>query len=523
MPTDPIKQDGSTTGLRYAVEDSYGVVSGDEDWIKIEPNGYEAFGPTIATAPRTPIVADRQNQKGPVSDLDANGAFSSDLTQSSNLTDLFQGFWFADYTEQGKTISRNGTAIPLTSVTTGTNTYDAASGLDGLGIIVENLLLGKNFVDLANNGLKVVASVAAGAIGVDETLVTQASPAATAQLSVVGYQFAITTVDIVVTGSLPSISRVSGAVDFTTLGISAGMWIWIGGDGALLKFDTAVNNGWARVLNVTASDIFIDIADATMVNETPGGTNTVQIFFGNTLVNDPSGPEGSLYNRRTYQLERTLGADDTEIPANLQSEYIVGSVPNELTLNIPATDKVTLDFSFLGKDHETKTGVEGEKAGGRPALADVNAFGSTGDVNRIKLNIVDDTDANPSALFSFVQDLTIAINNNNTPLKAVSVLGAFEVSTGQFDVSGSLNAYFTKNSALDAIRNNDSIALNSQLARDNKGLVFDVPNATLAGGPPSVELNAPITLPLTYNAFKDSTLGYTLALNEFDYLPNSAM
>lgn len=518
---DPIKQDGSTTGLRYAEEDSYGVVSGDEIWVKLEPNSYESFGPTIATTPRNPIVADRQNQKGVVSDVDAAGAFENDLTQSTNITDLFQGYFFADYDETGKTLPRNDTQVVLTSTTT--STYAAASGLDGIGLLADHLILAEDFIDAANNGLKTVTIVSGTAITVEETLVVDASPAATARLTTVGYQFEATTVDVVMTGSLPAISRVSGAVDFTTLGLEPGDWIWVGGDVALEAFDGANNAGWARISTIVATDIFLDITDSTWTNETPNASATVQIFFGNTLNNDPLGVEGANFNRRTYQLERTLGADDTAMPAQLQSEYLTGSVPNEMTMNIPATSKVTMDLGFISKDHETRDGATGEKAGTRPTLADVAAFGTTGDVNRIKLNVVDGLDSNPAALFSFIQELSININNNVEPNKAVSVLGAFEVSTGQFGVSGSLTAYFTKNSALDSIRNNDSIAVNAQLARDNKGLVVDIPNATLAGGPPSVELNAPITLPLTFDAFKDSTLGYTMSMQEFEYLPTVAM
>lgn len=523
MP-DPIKQDGSTTGLRWAEEDSYGVVSGDEVWNKMEPNSYEAFGVVVATAPREIITDDRMDQKGPISDVDATGAFTNDLTQSSNVLDLMQGFWYSDYTEKGTTKQRNAAQISITAVDTvpADDQYEAASGLDGIGLIAEHLMFGENFDDAGNNGLTRAKAVAAGAIDVYETLVADASPAATAMLTIVGYQFAVATVDIVMTGSLPSINRASGAVDFTTIGVGAGDWIWIGGDGANEDFVNAANNGWARVKSVAADDIFLDIADATMVNETGTGL-TIRIFFGHKLINDPLGLSGAKYSRRTYQLERTLGADDTASPAQLQSQYIVGSVPNELGINIPATSKATLAMSFVGKDEETRTGATGLKAGTRPAIGTANAYGTTSDVNRIKLNVVSTTDANPAALFPFITELTANVNNNVQGLKAIANLGSFEAVTGNFTVTGSLTAYFTKNAALDAIRNNSSVAINSQMARDNKGLVLDIPNATLAGGPPNVELNAPITLPLTFAAFKDATLGYVMSLFEFRYLPTAAM
>ena len=82
MATDPIKQDGSATGLRYTVEDSFGVVDATQDWITLEPNSYDTFGPTVSTVARQPINELRQNRLGVVSDVDANASFETDFTQS---------------------------------------------------------------------------------------------------------------------------------------------------------------------------------------------------------------------------------------------------------------------------------------------------------------------------------------------------------------------------------------------------------------------------------------------------------
>ncbi len=519
MATDPIKQDGSATGLRYTEEDSFGVVDATQDWISLEPNSYDTFGPVIATVARQPINELRQNRLGVVSDVDANASFETDFTQSANVIDLFQGFFFSDFTEEGTTLPRNAAQITITGVTTVPDEYTAASGLDGLGILVESLIFAEGFADAANNGLKIVGSVAAGAIGVDETLVADGAPAAAAGFSVVGYQFAVGTLDVVTPGgAFVNLTRASGAVDFTTLGLSAGQWIWIGGDAANSSFDGATNNGLARVVSVTTTVITLNRTDGTMIAEV-GADENIQIFFSDQLNN---ATVVANINRRTYQLERLMGADDTDLPNNLQSEYVVGAAANELTFNIPATNKVTIDWGFLGKDHETRTGVVGEKAGTRPTLGSFDGFGTTGDVNRIRINEISTVNSNPSKLAAFVQDITVNINNNIEPNKAVTVLGAFELSTGQFEVSGSMTAYFAKNDSLDAIRNNTSVGIDVFMVKGNAGMVLDMPLVTLAGGPAAVELNAPITLPLTYQAVQDGTLNYTMSLTAFKFLPDAS-
>lgn len=519
---DPIKQDGSSVGFRYAEEDSFGVVSGDEVWTQLGINSYDSFGPTVTTVARQTINDTRQNELGAVSDLDAAASFETDYIQSANVIDLFQGFFFADFTEEGTTTPRNAAQIVITAVddVPADDQYEAAAGLDGIGLIAEHLILAENFDDATNNGVKRVKVVAATAIDVYDTLLADGAPAATAGLSLVGYQFESATLDVTQPGGgvFPSLTRASGAVDFTTIGLSAGQWIWIGGDAADTSFDTAVNNGLARVVSVTATTITLDRTTGTMVAEV-GADENIQIFFSDQLNNAVS---AANIVRRTYQLERTLGADDTAAPTELQSEYLVGSVPNELTLNIPITNKVSLNWSFVAKDHETNTGDTGEKAGTRPTLGSFPAYGTSDDVTRIRINAVSTTDSNPGKLAAFVSELTINVNNNVVPNKAVTTLGAFEMSTGQFVVTGSLNAYFAKNDALDSIRASTSVGIDAFMVKNNAGLLLDVPLVTVGGGPASVELNAPITLPLTFEAVRDGNLSYTMSVTAFKYLPDAA-
>ncbi len=505
------KIDSNVTGLRYAEEETIKVLPVAPVWFPLEPNGYNDFGGQLTTIARNPINPSRQRKKGVTTDLDASGGFGQDLTQT-NLTRLLQGFFFADIREKLTNQPTNGAAIPVASVTAGSKTYTFGSGTLGTSFTAGDLLFASAFGQASNNGLLQVASSAATTVVVTQTVSTE-TPAATAKLQKVGFQFAAGEVKIDVSGSYPRLMRASGSKDMTTFGLVVGEWVFIGGDAALTKFDTAANNGFARIRAIDATYLEFDKTSGTMVTDT-GATKTVRLFYGNLIKNER---DANLIKRRTYQIERTLGQDTN----GTMSEYLVGAVPNELSLQIRQADKVTMDLSFVATDNEQRDGTTGVKTGTRPDLIDAPAFNTSSDFSRIKMHLLSAGNSNPNPLFAFLTELTLTINNNVSPNKAVAVLGAFDVSAGTFQVSGNVTAYFADIAAVQAVRNNSDVSLDFALVKNNAGLVFDVPLLALGDGRLSVEQDQPITLPLSVEA-AESVAGYTLAFNEFAYLPNAA-
>jgi len=300
----------------------------------------------------------------------------------------------------------------------------------------------------------------------------------------VGFQFASGDATIDVAGTYPAL--VTATKDLTTLGLIVGEFVFLGGDGAAEQFDagTGAANGFARIISIAANRIEFDKTQKTMVADTAVG-KTIRIFFGKHIRNEL----GSLIKRRSYQFERTLGAPDDALPAQIQSEYVIGAVPNELTVNIPTADKIIFDLSFVGIDHETRTGVQGVKAGTRATLTEADAFNTSDNVPFIKLAQVISGDASPTPLFVYAESLTITINNNITPNKAIGVLGAFDVSAGTFEVGGEITAYFADVAAIAAVRNNSDITLEVHSVKANQGISFDMPLIALGGGRPDVSQN----------------------------------
>lgn len=504
------KIDSNVTGLRFAEETSIKQLPVTPDWYPLEPNGYNDFGGQISTVARNPINPSRQRKKGVTTDLDASGGFGQDLTQTG-LTRLLQGFFFADLREKAATAPTNGAGVTLTAVDGTGDSYDAASGLD----IFEpgQLIFAQGFSVPANNGLKEVATVSATSVGVTGSLTAETPPAA-ARLSVVGYQLPAGEVNIDVSAGLPRLVVAGGGTtDFTDWGLVPGEWIFLGGDTSTHRFATAGNNGFARVRRVEAGFVEFDKTGSTMADET-GTAVELRVFVGNVLKNED---DPALIKRRSYQLERTLGNDGN----GTMSEYLVGAVPNELSLQIRQADKVTVDMGFIATDNEQRDGTTGPKTGNRPSLPESPAFNTSSDFSRIKMHILDAGQSNPNPLFAFLTELTLTINNNVQPNKAVAVLGAFDVSSGTFEVSGNVTAYFANIAAVQAVRDNADVSLDFALVKDNAGMVWDIPLIALGEGRLSVEQDQPITLPLSMDA-AESEAGHTLLFNEFPYLPNAA-
>lgn len=503
------KIDSNVTGLRYAEESSTPkALPGSPVWWPLEPNSYNDFGGNVTTIARTPISSDRQRKKGVVTDLEAQGGFQTDITQT-NIQDMLQGFMFADFR---KKVEKGGYASSyFTSVANSDNSYNAASGLDDLA--AGDLIHMSGFTNASNNGLHTVATAAAGKITVGETLIDE-TPPADAKLVRVGMETASGDVDVDASGDLPKLT--STTTDFTDLGLIPGEWIFLGGDAAADQFTNAVNNGFKRVKSVTATEIVLDKSTTTMTTEA-NTTKTIHIYVGRLLINEV----GTLIKRRTYQLERTLGVPDTDNPNEVQAEYLIGSVPNELTVNFATADKLTAELGFVSMEHELRDASTGVKSGARPDLVETDAFNTSSDVSRIKMSVLDDTTENPTALFAYVTEATLTIANNVTPNKVIGTIGAADVTAGNFGVNGSLTAYFVDTPALQAVKDNASVTIDFALVKANSGIVIDIPLLTLGEGRANIEADQPVTLPLSFDAAK-STYGYSLSLGFFDYLPSLA-
>lgn len=522
------KIDSNITGLSIAEETSIGVLPGTPVWEQFEPNSYSDFGGEITTVARNPINPSRQRKKGVTTDLDVSGGFNTDLTQT-NLQGLLQGLFFADLRDKGDLKNPVGIVTLTISATNSGSVFTRVGGSTDLTTLfaIGDTVFVAGFANESNNGFFRVDAVTATTIDVTEadgsqTAAVLVDESATSDASIVkvGFESDVAgDIDVDLTGTLPQYT--STTFDFTTLGLVAGEWIFVGGDVADTQFSNSENNGFKRVRTISANALVIDKSDETMITEA-STTENIQIFIGRALKNELSDDIVT----RTYQLERELGASDDALPLEIQAEYLVGAILNEGVFNYEQADKINIDLSFIAIDNEQVTGATGQKTGTRPTLIDSDAFNTSSDFSRINLAIVSDTDEAPIPLFGFAQSITITFSNNASPNKAIGILGAFDVTIGTFQVSGSLTAYFANVTAVQAVRNNSDITIDYAVVKDNAGFIMDLPLISLGDGRLNVEQDQPITLPLSMDAATaskiDPDMDYTALMNFYDFLPDLA-
>lgn len=501
------KIDSNLTGLRFAEEASLKTLPVTPVWFPLEPNSYNDFGGQIATIARNPINASRQRKKGVTTDLDASGGFNQDLT-FENSTRIMQGFFFADIRHKPTNLRITGVAdAAVTSVTAATNKYNF--GANPGAFLANHLIYASGFGVAANNGLRLAVSADADDVTVGAGLVDEASPPATASVRAVGYQLGNATSAIALNGNLVRLT--DSGTNFTTLGLVPGEWIFLGDDTASTRF--ANNVGFARIGVIAAG--YLEFDKTTWEGAIEAGTGkTIRVYFGDVLKNE-SNP--ALIKRRSYNVERSLGNDADGV----MSEYLVGAVANEFTMNVAQADKITIDMSFVATDNEQRTGLQGLKSGTRPSLQPGDAYNTSSDFYRIKLALADNADASPNVMLAYATDLTLSINNGVTPNKAIGVLGAFDTSAGTFEVGGNLTAYFSTIQAVQAVRNNADVTLDVIMSKNNRAMIFDIPLLALGDGRLNVEQDQAIMVPLENNA-AESKFGHTFLFMSFNYLPNIA-
>ena len=494
-----LKQASNNTGLALAREVSPSVVNAGSVWNPQEPNSYKSFGATYKMVSRNPINASRQMKKGVITDLDVSGGWQEDVTYEA-VQNKIEGLMYAAF--------RRKVELAVTGVVGGSSQYTVAAG--GAAVHDHALIFASDFAVPSNNGLRTVLNSAATDVGVGDDLTTDGA----GKLVVVGQQAAAN--DLAYTAG--NFTLASTTLDFTTLGLIVGEYLCLTDDDP--QYRLTANLGMGRIASIAPHAIVFDKvfpADPTMPIIDAAATNAVaaRMYFSRVIKNEDAG----LIQHYTYQAERTLGMDDTTAVMP-QSEYLTGCVLNEGLFTFNSADKVTCEWTLLGAKYETYTSIQGPKAGVRPTGAETGAFNTSTDVRFMSMELA----GQETPLYAYLMDLAITIKNNAKANKAIGVLGAIDMTEGQFQVSAAATAYFANVTAADAIKNNANVTVAALIARDNHGILFDIPLVTLGDGAPKITANEAIQLPLSIDAATAVGLNpnsdYTMMIMFFDYLPS---
>jgi len=485
------------TTLQAAIETSPGVLPGSPTWKQYQPNDISDFAATIATVARRPISPNRMAQKGTVTDLDSSPAFNTDLTYEATR-DFLEGFAFAVYT--GPAVFGPFETNDVTAATV--SGYTVSAG----GALVQNTLVyARGFSTSANNGLKVVGAGSTGTNIDVSGLTAEPSPPTNAEVAVAGFQGASGDIGLDANGDLTSI-----VLDFTTLSLSVGQFIWVGGETAGTQFATAAYRGYARILTIAAHLITLDKRDWTVAAADNGSGKTIQVFFGrflrNVAVTDGDFLERSFNIEAGWQDLIAVGTDGYE--------YAIGSYCNTVAFNIPLTDKVTLDCGFVAMDVEAPTSTRKTNASTPILAVDSTAYSSTSNVARLSVAKLDET-----GLTTWFKSLTFTLNNNVSPEKVVGLLGGAFMNVGNLDVTISGQILFTNGDVVAAIRNNTTVTMDFALRNENGAMVVDVPEMTLGDGSRDLVVDATVLQNLTGTAHQSATFGTAFSVSVLPYAP----
>jgi len=498
----------NSLNMQYAIEETenlgsagIGVLPGSPIWRILEPNTIGTFAASISSVARDPISKLRQRQKGTVTDLDSSAEFEADLT-ISHILDFSEGFFFSTFTTVYNEKDPDFTGVTAPSTYTVTNTPVG-------GVFTRSLIFVRGFTASAvNNGFKEVASVTATTIVVTATdLVTETTPT-NAELEVAGFRTAAGDLDVDTNGNLTTTS-----LDFTTLGLTVGQFIWIGGDASINRFSTVANLGYARVTAIATNLLTIDKKQTTFVLEA-NAAQEVDIYFGRFLRNVPV--DDPIFLERTFQFELTYAGLSETIPGNPMHEYSLGNFANQMAINMPLTDKATISFAFIGIDTEPPVETANRKTNAATPIfpTRTSAFNTTSDLARLRVALVDET-----GLTSDFKSLTVTLNNNVSPEKILGKLGAKFVNAGNFDVNVESQALFTDARIAAAVRDFTTLTMDFAVVNDNGGIYYDIPSLTLGGGDREFPIDESILINLNGEAFSDPVLNTSISMSLFPFLP----
>lgn len=497
---------GNLTGLFMAEEESLGVLPATPVFVEREPNSYGDFGGSFAMTTRKPITHDRQYRKGDVSDNNPGAAFNEDFTLT-NMIDPFQAFLFADGREKPSSAPLNGTFRNITAVTA--TTFAAAAGL--AAFLPGHIVLASGFGEPSNNGIDIVTAAVSGTLTVAGPREIEAAPPVLARLDAVGFMFDAG--DLSLNVDLDSVTLISTAGDFTTLSLTPGEWIGVGGDSALTRFaDNAPFYG--QVAEITPDELRLVKTTGVQVDDA-GAAKEIQIFFGTVIKNED---DCNLIKQRSFTMERQYGCG-----VGVEAEYVGGCVANQITINVPtpgADAKVNVDVAYIATSSYERTAAEGLLEGDRVLALNEPVYKPGINVYRNRLAVIDEQTLNPTGLVAFNQSLTMVINNNLGGNKAIETFGNSAINIGELGISGSLASYFNGVDTVRKVREGAELTWDLILTRNNHAVVLDLASIGLGSAKNNVAANEPITVPLEASAGKGK-YGYTMLVSFFRYVPNA--
>jgi hypothetical protein len=378
------------------------------------------------------------------------------------------------------------------------------------------LIKGRGFTNSANNALLVTAGTSTGtAIKVATATLVAETPPANATLDIVGFQGAAGDLELDVSGNLTSTS-----LNFTTLGLVVGMWIYLPSatqatamGSALYAFSNSAYTGRARITAIATNQLTLERHTWTLGAATTETTSTVRVFVSSRFYrNYPI--DNAVYNEYTMSFEKT----DIKPGVSADTRYTMtkGCGANTLQISAPIDSKITATLGLVGMTATLPVAVASRVSGPSSAYSPLGdaLLDTQNDLYEVRL-----TDSGGS-LVADVVDWTYNLNNNIKPRKSQGVFGASGLNYGKFMFSVNMKAYYQDSDAIDAAdANRDGMAWDCFIANHQYGVLLDMPNVALRNPDLSYAANEPVMINCDIVGFRSATDGIAGALAVFGYIP----
>lgn len=380
-----------------------------------------------------------------------------------------------------------------------TTTLTVAAG--GAAFVAGHVAMMSGFGTSANNKRARVSSSSGTTIVFPAaTFTAEASVPLGAEVRVIGFQGASGDLVATVTGGN---ALTSTLLDFTTLGLNVGDWVKIGDGTAPNSFQNdADNNGWCRISAIAADRLSFGVVPAGWGADN-GATRTLIVFAGDSLRNAST--------KRSSSFERQY-LDHSPV----DYETFTGMTLNTMALALTAQAILTVAKTYIGKS----AGIEDTRASGATdtAAPTTEVMNTSTDVADLSMDGLQITGPN------FVMAYTININNNLRAQNAIGSLGAVGIGNGEFNVTLSpFQTYFGSKEIYDKVLDNTDFGFSTRVtapSTNKETYLLDLPRCEFQTGAPAVTgKNADVMLEGSAQATRHPTLGYTIGINRFWYLP----
>lgn len=422
----------------------------------------------------------------PVSEA-ASGSIGWELSHGV-LDDFFESAMLSTFTKTAERDNDGSAASVITDVAAASDTFTVTSGT---AFAANQLVRTTGFGESANNSLFKVVSGSATTCVVGDFLADEASPAADARVKAVGFEG--DTGDVTATAS----GLGSTALDFTTLGLTPGQWLKIGGSAAGEQFDTAALNDYVRIDptgTITATAIPLDNLPTGWGVDAAAG-KTIRVWTSDYIE------VGSTI--KSFSLEKVFTGQATP-------SYIsyVGKVVNTLNITADAQSRLLGSFDMIGfGGAEDTTSIAASVV---DAPSDLIMNTST-NIGRVMENGSDQ--ASPV----WFSSASLSLNNNIQAVTALKNKRGVDYVSGDAALTVNLTATFGNRSLYQRFLNNTLSNFAFSAARNNKGYVFDCHAMTFTAAPVGAAgRNQIVNTEMTGTGHQHPTTGKMFAISEFE-------